>query len=227
MTHDTRRFDLTGHDTTREKTRQNRTEQKRTEQNRINCTRRVAIARAPQSGGAGGHLSGGGWGPLNYLHAECGLCKRFPKWAVLAVTWRKLHVHMEGVHSTNFPRVEVQAVTWQEEGGCPCKSADHHPPHPQSQALREGGVDGVVEGLALKGRRLPPPERLGFGGGAIRFDRYDTTRQNCRQNRTDENRTEQNRVYACICTRRLAIARAPQSGGAGGHLSGGGWGPLN
>ena len=30
-----------------------------------------------------------------------------------------------------------------------------------SRALQEGGVAGVVEGLALKGRRLPPLECLG------------------------------------------------------------------
>ena len=34
---------------------------------------------------------------------------------------------------------------------------------PQSQALHEGGVDGVVEGLALSERRLPPLECLGRG----------------------------------------------------------------
>ena len=35
------------------------------------------------------------------------------------------------------------------------------------QALREGGVDGAVEGLAPKGRRLPSPECLGGGGGVV------------------------------------------------------------
>jgi hypothetical protein len=42
------------------------------------------------------------------------------------------------------------------------------------QALREGGVDGVVEGLAPKERRLPPPECLGGDGcgawGGMRFE---------------------------------------------------------
>ena len=31
------------------------------------------------------------------------------------------------------------------------------------QALREGGEEGVVGGLALKERRLPPPECLVWG----------------------------------------------------------------
>ena len=31
------------------------------------------------------------------------------------------------------------------------------------QAFREGGEDGVVEGLAPRERRLPPPEGLGGG----------------------------------------------------------------
>ena len=36
---------------------------------------------------------------------------------------------------------------------------------PPLQALREGGVEGVVEGLAPTERRLPPPECLvGVGG---------------------------------------------------------------
>ena len=34
---------------------------------------------------------------------------------------------------------------------------------PPRQAFREGGVAGVVEGLAQKERRLPPPESLGDG----------------------------------------------------------------
>ena len=40
------------------------------------------------------------------------------------------------------------------------------PPHPPSlpQAFREGGEVGVVEGLALRERRLPPLEGLGMDG---------------------------------------------------------------
>ena len=38
-------------------------------------------------------------------------------------------------------------------------------PLPIPQAFREGGVDGVVEGLALIERRLPPPESLGIEVG--------------------------------------------------------------
>ena len=36
-------------------------------------------------------------------------------------------------------------------------------PPPFFQVLREGGVVGVVEGLALKGRRFSPPEYLEGG----------------------------------------------------------------
>ena len=39
----------------------------------------------------------------------------------------------------------------------------HLPPPLFLQVLREGGVVGVVEGLALQGRRLPPPEYLERG----------------------------------------------------------------
>ena len=42
------------------------------------------------------------------------------------------------------------------------------PPLPQhSQALHEGGEAGVVEGLALTGRRLPPLECLGMLTGEM------------------------------------------------------------
>jgi hypothetical protein len=75
-------------------------------------------------------------------------------------------VYAEGGHCTSFPKVDALAVAWQEEGGASCvKNYILPPTHPQSQALREGGVDGVEEGLALKGRRLPLPERLGSLGG--------------------------------------------------------------
>ena len=37
------------------------------------------------------------------------------------------------------------------------------PPSPLPEALREGGVAGVVEGLAHRERRLPPLECLGLG----------------------------------------------------------------
>ena len=42
------------------------------------------------------------------------------------------------------------------------------PSHQDSQALHEGGVAGVVEGLALTGRRLPPLECLGILCGMVR-----------------------------------------------------------
>ena len=38
------------------------------------------------------------------------------------------------------------------------------PPSTLSKAFREGGEDGVVEGLAPMERRLPPPEGLGGMG---------------------------------------------------------------
>ena len=41
------------------------------------------------------------------------------------------------------------------------KGKEENPPLSSTKALREGGEDGVVEGLALYGeRRLPPPECL-------------------------------------------------------------------
>ena len=46
-----------------------------------------------------------------------------------------------------------------------CPPSGDTPPSPP-QAFREGGEDGVVEGLAPRERRLPPPE--GLGGGVRR-----------------------------------------------------------
>ena len=37
------------------------------------------------------------------------------------------------------------------------------PSPPNPHAFREGGEDGVVEGLAPLERRLPPPESMGVG----------------------------------------------------------------
>ena len=40
---------------------------------------------------------------------------------------------------------------------------------PSPRAFREGGEDGVVEGLAPKERRLPPPEGLGRGVKGLEY----------------------------------------------------------